>query len=259
MQIIPAVPIVPWNLTRDVLVYLPPSYATSSRRYPVLYMQDGQNLFDDRTAFANQDWQVDETMERLSGDGYEAIVVGICHGGDQRLIEYNPFPGKFGAKGDEYVSFLCDQLKPFIDSQYRTYPDHAATGIMGSSMGGLISLYAFFRRPEVFGLCGALSPSLFVGRGAILTYVRDAPYNLGKIYVDNGTREPSARQMYEALRDKGYIVRSDLKYVAEHGGQHTESAWARRLPGALRFLLKDFKTRQFGAVPKKSSRENVGS
>ncbi len=244
MRILPGVTIAPWNVQRDVVIYLPPSYATSERRYPVLYMQDGQNLFDDRTAFNGQDWHADETMERMSGDGYEAILVGVSHGGEQRLVEYNPFPGRWGAKGEEYVSFLCDQLKPLIDSQLRTLPEHSATGILGSSMGGLISLYAFFSRPEVFGMCGAMSPSLFVGRNAILKYVQQAPFNLGKIYLDNGTREPSARSMFDVLKEKGYRTRTDIKYVAEHGGQHTESAWARRLPGALRFLLKDFKARQ---------------
>lgn len=241
--VLPKVNIAPWNSERDVLIYLPPSYESSTRRYPVLYLQDGQNLFDQVTAFGNQDWRVDETMERLSADGYEAIVVGIPHGDERRLIEYNPFPGRWGAKGDEYVSFVCGQLKPFIDSSFRTHPEHDATGILGSSMGGLISLYAFFRRPEVFGMCGAMSPSLFVGRGAILKYVREAPFNLGKIYLDNGTREPSARPMYEALLDKGYRLRTDVKYVSEHGAHHHESAWARRLPGAIRFLLKDWKVK----------------
>lgn len=243
VKILPHVNIAPWNIERDVLVYLPPSYAAGDRHYPVLYMQDGQNLFDAATAFNGQDWHADETMERLAGDGYQAILVGINHGGERRLVEYNPFPGRMSARGDEYVAFLCNQLKPFIDSQFRTLPEHDATGIIGSSMGGLISLYAFFARPDVFGLCGAMSPSLFVSHNAIVNYVRDAPFHLGKIYLDNGTREPSARQMYETLRAKGYRVRTDLKYVAERGAHHTESAWARRLPGAIRFLLKDLKIR----------------
>ncbi len=241
VKILPRVTVAQWESERDVLIYLPPSYETSDRRYPVLYMQDGQNLFDHATAFNGQDWHVDETMERLSGDGYEAIIVGVNHGGAQRLIEYNPFPGRWGARGQDYVAFLCEQLKPFIDSQFRTLPEHDATGILGSSMGALISLYAFFSRPDVFGLCGAMSPSLFVGGGAIVKYVREAPFNLGKIYVDNGTREHSARQLYVALHTRGYRIRTDLKYVTEFSGTHTESAWARRLPGAMRFLLKDYK------------------
>ncbi|MBI4670536.1 MAG: alpha/beta hydrolase [Chloroflexi bacterium] len=226
---------------RDVLVYVPLSYRTSKARYPVLYMHDGQNLFDAVTAYAGHDWRVDETMERLSGEGYEAIVVGIYHGGEQRLIEYNPFPGKFPGRGDEHVAFVCDTLKPFVDANFRTRPEHAATGVLGSSMGGLISLYAFFRRPDIFGLCGAMSPSLFVGRGAIVQYARAAQFNPGRIYLDNGTQEPSARPMYEALYERGYRARRNLKYVTERSGKHTESAWARRLPNALRFLLKEHK------------------
>ncbi len=229
---------------RDVLIYLPPSYATSEKKYPVLYIQDGQNLFDDVTAFGNQDWHFDETMERLSADGYETIVVGVYHSGEERLAEYNPFPGKWSSKGELYVNFLCDSLKPFIDRNFRTHTEPAATGVMGSSMGGLISLYAFFKRPEIFGLCSAMSPSLFVGRGAILKTARDAQFHVGKIYLDHGTREPSARAMYEILLQKGYRLRTDLKYVAERGGKHSESAWARRLPGALRFLLKDWKEKK---------------
>lgn len=244
VRVLQDVAIPTFGTTRDILVYLPPSYDTSERRFPVLYMQDGQNLFDAATAFGGNDWHVDETMERLSGDGYQAIIVGIPHAGEKRLVEYNPFPGRMPAKGDEYVAFLCEMLKPFMDAEFRTIPEPSATGILGSSMGGLISLYAFFRRPDVFGLCGALSPSLFVGRGAILRYVHDAPFNPGKIYLDNGSREPTARPMLDELNKKGYRARRDLKYVSEFGGTHNESAWARRLPGALRFLLKDWKERK---------------
>ncbi len=242
--VLPQVAVPTFGDTRDILVYLPPSYNTSDRRYPVLYMQDSQNLFDAATAFGGNDWHVDETMQRLSSDGYEAIVVGVPHAGEGRLIEYNPFPGRMPAKGEDYVAFLSEMLKPFMDAEFRTIADAAATGIIGSSMGGLISLYAFFRRPDVFGLCGALSPSLFVGRGAILRYIQDAPFNPGKIYVDNGTREPSARPLVDELNKKGYRARRDLKYVAEFGASHNESAWARRFPGVVRFLLKDWKERK---------------
>jgi predicted alpha/beta superfamily hydrolase len=241
VRILPQVWIPPLQTKRDILIYLPPSYETSHRRYPVLYMHDGQNLFDDATAYAGHDWRVDETMEDLSREGYEAIVVGMYHGGEQRLVEYNPFPGKWQGRGEEHVAFVCDTLKPFIDAHFRTRPEHDATGVLGSSMGGLISLYAFFRRPEVFGMCGALSPSLFVGRGAIVRYAVSAPFHPGRIYLDNGTREPSARPLYDALREKGYRVRRHLKYVVERGGTHSESAWARRLPNALRFLLNDWR------------------
>lgn len=233
---------------RDLVIYLPPSYRTGEKRYPVLYMHDGQNLFDDALAYGGQDWRVDETMQALSREGLEAIMVGIYHGGEKRLMEYNPFPGKFPGRGQEHVAFLCETLKPFIDAKFRTRPEHDATGVMGSSMGGLISLYAFFRRPDVFGLCGAMSPSLFVGRGAIVPYAIHAPWNHGRIYLDHGTQEPAARPMVDALREKGYRMRRHLKYVAERGGKHTESAWARRLPNALRFLLQDWQDKASEAV-----------
>lgn len=242
VRIVPQAWIPQFETKRDILIYLPPSYASGEQRYPVLYMHDGQNLFDDVTAYGGHDWRVDETMEALSREGYEAIVVGICHGGEQRLVEYNPFPGKWPGRGAEHVAFVCDKLKPFVDRNFRTRVEPAATGVLGSSMGGLISLYAFFSRPDVFGLCGAMSPSLFVGHGAIVQYAANAGWNDGRIYLDNGTREPSARPLYEMLRAKGYKLRRHLKYVAERGGEHTESAWARRLPNALRFLLQEFKS-----------------
>ncbi len=222
---------------RDVLVYLPPSYANSARRYPVLYMQDGQNLFDSGVSFAGVEWGVDETMEKLAGEGIEAIVVGVNHGGEQRVQEYNPFPSVWLGRGDLYLQFLSETLKPVIDQDFRTKPERDFTGIMGSSMGGLISLYAFFHAPQTFGFAGVMSPSLWIGGGAIMGDVKAAPFTPGKIYLDNGTREMSARQMNALLLSKGYRRDVDLKYVVEQDAEHTESAWARRLPDALRFLL----------------------
>lgn len=229
---------------RDILVYLPPSYGMSTRRCPVLYMQDGQNLFDHSTSFGGSDWQVDETMERLSREGIEAIVVGIYHGGEERIAEYNPFPGRVTEHGQAYIEFLCDTLKPIVDAEFRTAPSRETTGILGSSMGGLISLYAFFSRPDVFGLCGAMSPSLWIGRGQILHYVKNAPFVPGKIYLDHGTREPSAAQMRTVLIEKGYLLRHNFKYVVERGGTHSETSWARRLPNALRFLFGSIQNRR---------------
>jgi predicted alpha/beta superfamily hydrolase len=228
------------NNRRDVVVYLPPSYAAGDRRYPVLYMHDGQNLFDRATSYAGEEWQVDETMEALSREGIEAIVVGINHMGEQRITEFNPFPVRSPVshqpgRGENYLAFVVETLKPLIDAQFHTLNDRAYTGILGSSLGGLISLYAFFHRPEVFGFAGALSPALWIGRGAIYDAVRHAPRVSGKIYLDNGTRENTAKHMAEVLTAKGYGL--DLRYVVEDGAHHRESAWARRLPEALRFLL----------------------
>jgi predicted alpha/beta superfamily hydrolase len=226
------------NNRRDLIVYLPPSHAAGQRRYPVFYMQDGQNLFDEATGFGGWEWHVDETLETLSQAGLEAIAVGIPHAGDDRISEYSPFDGFRPGRGDAYLSFLTDTVKPLIDGAFRTQPDPRHTGLFGSSMGGLISLYGFFSRPHVFGFTGAMSPSLWYARGAIYRYVREAPYNAGRIYLDHGTRENTAARMAKLLAEKGYRAGEDLVYVKEDGGEHNEAAWARRLPDAFRFLLQ---------------------
>lgn len=240
---------------RDILVYLPPSYETGNERYPVLYLHDGQNLFDEATSFAGE-WRVDETMEVLSEEGLEAVVVGIPNAGLARLDEYSPFRDKRsgGGLGDRYLDFIINDLKPLIDAQFRTLPGRENTGIMGSSMGGSISLYAFFRHPEVFGFAGAMSPSFWFANGAIFKYVKGAPFIPGRIYLDAGTREynqgnwlstrshsrryyAGVRRMHRLLAKKGYRPRRDLLYVEEKWARHDEDAWSRRLPRAIRFLL----------------------
>jgi len=222
---------------RDILVYLPPTYHHTERRYPVVYFQDGQNVFDAATSYAGVEWGADETLQALSGEGVEAIAVAVPNAGERRLNEYTPpeNPWWLGT-GDRYVDFLIDTVKPQIDRAFRTHPDRLHTAIVGSSLGALISLYAWARRPEVFGLCGALSPALWVGRGLIYDIVARAPHRPGRVYVDNGTLEASAHRLVEALNERGY--REDLKVVVDEGGRHTEADWARRLPDALRFLLK---------------------
>jgi predicted alpha/beta superfamily hydrolase len=242
---------------RDLLIYLPPSYDETARRYPVLYMHDGQNLFDAATSYAGE-WHVDETMEMLARHGIEAIIVAVPNIGERRFQEYIPFPSPDvqGVQGDEYVSFIADTVKPIIDRDFRTRPEREATGVAGSSLGGLISLYAYFRRPEVFGLAGVFSPALRWGKRGIFPFVNRADFSPGKIYMDVGTAEgvglaetrrgqrPLAlqylllvRRMDEMLRRKGYRPGVSLRYVEDEGGIHHESAWARRLPDALRFLL----------------------
>lgn len=223
--------------TRPIQVYLPPSYYQSDRHYPVLYFQDGQNVFNRATSFLGEEWQVDETLEKLAARGYEAIAVGIHNTGMERMREYHPFSGY----GDRYLSFMTDTVKPLIDESFRTLPDRDHTRVVGSSLGGLISLYAFFRRPDVFGGVGAFSPAFWVGRGAIYDFVHHAPYIAGKVYLDHGTRENSARPMRDLLAYKGYQDRGrgrTLKYVVKRGGRHTEAAWAKRVPGAMKFLIK---------------------
>jgi predicted alpha/beta superfamily hydrolase len=217
---------------RDVFALLPPSYGRGEWRYPVIYMHDAQNLFDAVTSFAGEEWQVDETMSALAHEGTEAIVVGLAHMGEQRMREYNPF-----ADGERYLSWVVETVKPLVDRDFRTLAGRAHTGTLGSSLGGLISLYAFFRFADVFGMAGAMSPALWVQRGAIYPFVRQSPFAPGRIYLDNGTLEGNAQPMAALLTEKGYRPGHELRYVLEEGGKHRESAWARRLPDALRFLL----------------------
>jgi predicted alpha/beta superfamily hydrolase len=226
------------NNTRDLIVYLPPSHGKGDWRYPVIYMQDGQNLFDEATGFGGWEWHVDETLESLSQSGVEAIAVGIPHAGDDRISEYSAFEGFRPGRGNAYISFVTDTVKPLVEAAFQTETGPKHTGMLGSSMGGLISLYGFFSRPDVFGFTGSLSPALWYARGAIYAYVRKAPFNPGRIYLDHGSRENSAVRMSKLLVEKGYRAGEDLVYLNEDGGEHNEAAWARRLPDALRFLLQ---------------------
>ncbi|HKP74206.1 MAG TPA: alpha/beta hydrolase-fold protein [Longimicrobiaceae bacterium] len=228
---------------RDLLVYLPPSYARGDRRYPVIYMHDGQNLFDRATSFG-EEWEVDQTLEAASGEGLEAIVVGIPNT-EARLDEYSPFHDRGhgqGGRGDDYLRFIVETVKPIVDRDFRTRPEREATGIAGSSMGGLISLYAFFACPQTFGFAGVMSPALWFGARGIFGYVRERPFTPGRIYLDIGTNEGGealndARKMKSLLEEKGYRTGRDLLFYVEMGGRHNERAWARRLKHVLRFLL----------------------
>lgn len=229
---------------RDILVYLPPSYDRTKRRYPVIYMHDGQNLFDRATSFG-EEWEVDQTLEEAAGEGLEAIVVGIPNMGKDRLNEYSPWHDRKhnqGGSGEAYVDFIVHTLKPIIDRDFRTMPGRESTGIAGSSMGGLISLYAFFKCPAVFGFAGVMSPALWFGGGSIYPFVKERPFVPGRIYLDVGTNEGSeemhdVRRLKEILTKKGYRAGRDLLFVVEMGGQHNERAWARRMRRELHFLL----------------------
>jgi len=228
---------------RDIFVYLPPSYADESRRFPVIYMQDGQNLFDDRTSFAGE-WNVDGTIDAKSDEGLEAIVVGIPNMGAQRCNEYSPFddPKHGPGKGDAYLSFLTDTLKPIIDADFRTLPERENTGVAGSSMGGLITLYAFFKRADVFGFAGVMSPALWYGRRRIFEYLKGVGNMGGRIYVDVGTKEGSeelrdVKRLRDRLLEIGYRHGDDLLVMIDLGAAHNERAWARRIHKQLQFFL----------------------
>jgi predicted alpha/beta superfamily hydrolase len=229
---------------RDVLVHLPPSYEGTSRRYPVLYMHDGQNLFDPAEAFGAS-WRVDRTLQAAAREGLEAIVVAVPNAGEARLDEYSPWRDRrhgAGGRGAAYVEFLARTLKPRIDGELRTLPGREATGIAGSSMGGLISLWAYFRHPSIFGFAGVMSPALWFAGRSVFPFVSERPFSPGRLYLDIGTNEGrealnDVRRMKDVLARKGYQPGRELLYVVEMGGRHDERAWARRLRRALHFLL----------------------
>jgi predicted alpha/beta superfamily hydrolase len=221
--------------TRPVAVYLPPMHGLGARRYPVLYMHDGQNLFDRGTSTLGIEWGVDETMQALARDGLEAIVVGIWSGAD-RQRELSPFGD---GCGEAYLEFVVHTVRPLVNRTFRTRRERRHTGILGSSMGGLISTYAVLRYPDIFGMLGAFSPSYWVGRGAIYRALREMQPGHGRAYFDNSAHETDARRMFNHFRRFGYAPEVDLRYVADPDGAHDESAWAARFPAAARFLLGD--------------------
>lgn len=244
------------NNVRDVLVYLPPGYeSTKTRHYSVLYLHDGQNLFDGATAFiSGQEWQVDETAQRLIGAGKiePLIIVGINNAGKDRIDEYTPAPDpkyKMGGKADLYGRMMVEELKPFIDSRYRTKRDADHTGLGGSSLGGLVSMYLALKYPAVFGRTAAVSPSVWFANKQILHYVealRKKPKV--RIWMDMGTKEGQssdeaqqtindARLLQEALVKKGWKLGRDLKYFEAEGAEHNERAWAQRVEPILTFLF----------------------
>lgn len=229
---------------RDIDIFLPPSYSRARQRYPVIYMQDGQNLADPDRAFAGT-WDLPRALFDLATRGLEAIVVGIPNTGAERLREYSPFPDERhgGGGGDAYLAFVERTLKPIVDRRLRTRPEREATGMFGSSMGGLISLYSFFRAPGTFGFVGAMSPSIWFGRRAIIDYIEKDGTPEGRIYLDVGTDEGQgtrrdALELVGVLEQKGYAQGESLLFSEAEGHRHEEAHWAERLVPALEFLLE---------------------
>jgi predicted alpha/beta superfamily hydrolase len=233
---------------RPIRIYLPPGYEAGAARYPVLYMHDGQNLFDDVTSYVGE-WGVDEAMDQLARDkGLEVIVVGIDHGGDRRINELSPWANpQFGAaEGREYMRFVVEVVKPYIDSHYRTRPGRDDTGIMGSSMGGLASHFAAFEYPQVFGRIGIFSPSYWFAPAVYeLSRQQRLPAHTRMFMVvgdHEGSNPREAQQtvdnavrMAAELRLQQPGLRLRAKVIA--GGEHNERAWQKQFPEAMQFLF----------------------
>ena len=230
---------------RRLWVYLPPGYDASSERYPVLYMHDGENLFDVRTSFAGE-WKVDEACESLIGSAElrPFIVVGI-ENGPNRIGEYTPWPDpSYGGGGaDAYLSAIRDQLIPEVDRRYRTLAGPNFRWMAGSSLGGLVSMYAGLAYSDTWTRIAAVSPSLWWdGREMLAWSAGRSRGPLQRVYQDMGTAEGSA-QYIQDLRDMrtrliamGFAVNLDLMHVEAAGHAHNEASWALRTPDMLRFL-----------------------
>ncbi len=246
--------------TRMLRVWLPANYGSprnAHRSYPVLYLQDAQNLFDDATSNAGE-WQVDETVDHLVGSFKipPMIVVGIDHAGAKRSSEYLPYPDphheQFGVadekdvRGKDYATFLLTEVMPFVERKYRVSRGAMSTGIGGSSYGGVISLYTSLQHPGVFGHVLVESPVLGVGNGQLLKDAENAKQLPQKMVLAIGTDETKDpdynAQLVKRLEELQAILQKKgmgpdrLKVVVEQGAEHNEAAWSRRLPEALQFL-----------------------
>ena len=232
---------------RTVLVYLPPGYQPrAARRYPVLYLHDGQNVFDKATS-VGEEWRVDETAQALieAGQIEPLIIVAIYNTGERRVEEYAPtkVEGKGGGRADDYGRMLVEELKPFIDRKYKTLPSAASTGLGGSSLGGLLTLHLGLKYPTAFNRLAALSPSVWWDNRLIVRSIEALPSKLPlRLWLDAGTGEGNevladARALRDALVAKGWVVDHDLRYVEAEGGQHHEQSWAARVEPMLRFLF----------------------
>ncbi|HSP87029.1 MAG TPA: alpha/beta hydrolase-fold protein [Ignavibacteriaceae bacterium] len=223
---------------RDVIVWLPQSYKSDTRRnYPVLYMHDGQNIMDPKTSYAGMDWRVDETLTKLIKQNkiQEIIVVGI-YNTKERLEEYSDTE-----TGQNYRNFLVEELKPFIDSEYRTLTSKENTAVIGSSMGGLVSFLIAWNHPEVFSKAGCMSSAFYYHEDKVIRMVKDytGPKKNLKIYIDHGEDGlVRGQKMFCTLNSKGYLIGSDVDYFYAPGAEHNEKAWADRLERPLLFFFK---------------------
>ena len=225
---------------RRIWIYLPKNYMKSKVRYPVLYMHDGQNLFDDATSFAGE-WGVDEALDSAKK---QCIVVGIDNGGTKRMTEYNPYDHeKFGSgEGDLYLSFIVKTLKPYIDKHFRTKPDPANTIIAGSSMGGLISMYAVMKYPKVFGKAGVFSPAFWVGppiKSDLEKMIKPATHKNVRIYFYAGEQEGNqmVQDMLYVFDRMRKLAGSKMKVKINAEGKHNEPTWRHEFPAFYNWIM----------------------
>jgi len=226
---------------RRVWIYLPPDYEKSGKKYPVIYMHDGQNLFDEFTSGYGE-WGIDEIMDKMP-DANESIIVGVDHGGDYRITEFDPYDSKYGkGRGDDYVDFLAKTLKPYVDEHYRTKKAAKYTTVAGSSMGGLISMYAVLKYPDIFGTGGIFSPAFWIAP-PIYDFAKQQKLPPGtRFYFVCGDSEgpgvvDDMQKMADIIQAKG-INESNTPTVIMQGERHNEKQWNKDFPAFYNWLTK---------------------
>ena len=230
--------------TRRIWIYLPKDYETSHKKYEVMYLQDAQNLFDDATSFAGE-WQVDETLNKIfEKTGKSLIVVGIDNGGEKRMEELSPYKNaKYGGgNGDNYVKFIVETLKPFIDKNYKTKPQQKFTTIGGSSLGALISVYAAVKYPETFGKVLAFSSAFWFNAKELNEFISSSKVNLKqqKYYFIQGKHEDEdmeeqTKRVIENLKSKN-VKSKNIFLKIDEDGKHNELYWRREFEAAVLWL-----------------------
>ena len=231
------------DLSHKVWIYLPLGYSKSKETYPVIYMHDGQNLFDDKTSYVGE-WKVDEILNKMyekTKKGF--IVVGIEHGGEERVNEYTPWPNnKYGGgKGKAYVDFIVNTLKPYIDKSYRTKPEKEHTAIIGSSLGGLISFYAGLQYPEVFGKVGALSTSFWFSDEVFNFTKEQGNQKDQKLFLlvggkEGGSMDSDMYKIEKILIDSGFN-KNNLISKLNKEAKHNEAFWSSEFEGVVKWLF----------------------
>ena len=235
------------NTTRRIWIYLPKDYEISSGNYPVLYLQDGQNLFDEATSYAGE-WGIDETLNELSEKkGKSLIVVGIDNGGEARIDELSPFKNEKynkGGKGDDYVKFMVETLKPYIDNNYRTKTESQFTAIGRNSLGTLISVYAAVKYPNVFGKVLAFSPAFWFNEKPLNAYIKNVNKDLKhqKYYFIQGRYEDvgmegETQKVIDQLKSQK-VKSKNIYFRIDEDGKHNEAYWRREFGAGVKWLMK---------------------
>lgn len=232
------------DISHKIWLYLPPDYKTSKKKYPVIYMHDGQNLFDDKTSYVGE-WKIDETLNKLfkeTGKGF--IVVGVEHGGKERINEYTPWPhDKYGGgKGKQYIHFIVNELKPYIDANYRTKSKQKHTGLIGSSLGGLISYYGGLTYPDVFGKVGALSTSFWFSEKSFELTKKKGNQQFLRMYLLAGGKEggdmvSDMKKAEKMLLESGFN-RKNLISKENKDAKHNEAFWSSEFESVVKWLYK---------------------